>query len=76
MVRLDDGRILVAGSGAILELLDAKASGFRTAGGAALDGELSFTTTTLLHDGRVLIAGGYSPDIHPSRSAWLYQPEN
>ncbi|MEO6154811.1 MAG: kelch repeat-containing protein [Thermomonas sp.] len=73
VVRLRDGRFLVAGSGRIPELLDSRAARF-TSGDGSLGTDLSFTTATPLLDGSVLIAGGYGPDIHPSRSAWLYQP--
>lgn len=75
VARLRDGSVLVAGSGRTPELLDAGASDFKPINGA-LDGELAFSTATALRDGRVLIAGGYDPGIHPSRSAWLYQPKD
>lgn len=73
VVRLDDGSALVAGSGPTPERLDAAGRHFETIAGM-LGSELSFSTATLLRDGRVLIAGGYAPGIHPSRDAWLYQP--
>ncbi len=75
VVRLRDGSVLVAGSGVTPELLDRDGKHFTPIPGA-LDEELAFTTATALRDGQVLIAGGYAPGIHPSRSAWLYQPKD
>ena len=73
VVRLGDGDILVAGSGQAPELLDSTGQHFKPTAGI-LANDLSFSTATSLRDGRVLIAGGYAPGIHPSRGAWLYQP--
>lgn len=73
VVRLRDGRVLVAGGGREPELLDASAKRFaRTTG--SFDGALYFSTATPLRDGNILIAGGYTPGIQPSRRAWLFQP--
>ncbi len=72
VVRLDDGRTLIAGGSRTVEALDRKGEHFTTVGGE-LGADLAFSTATQLRDGRVLIAGGYDPDIQPVRSAWLYQ---
>ena len=73
VVRLDDGRTLIAGGSRTVEALDRKGGRFTTVGGE-LGADLAFSTTTQLRDGRVLIAGGYDRSIQPVRSAWLYQP--
>lgn len=75
---LPDGRILIAGGAAEVEVYDAAAGKFFRAG--SLDEAHFFASTTLLKDGRALITGGYTAS--PGRSngplsseqAWLYVP--
>jgi hypothetical protein len=68
-VLLPDGRVLVGGGNAQLELFSA---GRFTASGS-LDAAYYFSTATLLPDGRVLIAGGYDRDIVATAQAWLFR---
>ena len=74
VVRLDNGEVLVAGSDERLELYDAKNRSFRTVPGQ-LDAERSYTTSTLLSNGHVLIAGGYDDAIRITSQSWLFQDE-
>lgn len=65
-----DGTVLVAGSGRNPEMLAAGANRFERIA-LPLDDKLAFSTATSLADGRVLIIGGYDPQIRPSARAWL-----
>jgi Kelch motif len=69
VVRLPSGRVLVAGGARRAELYDPPTRRFRRAGDAAP--MLSFSTATLLRDGRVLVAGGYDDRIAVTSRAWL-----
>ena len=73
MVRLPDGRIVVAGGGQRVEVFDPASGTFRAAEGS-LDAPWHFSTATLLADGRVLITGGYGNSPEGTPRAWLYQP--
>ncbi len=74
VVRLKDGRILIGGGAEQPEVYDPNSGRFTPVGGAKLDG-FCFSTATLLSDGRVLLAGGYSrPGGAAVNHAWLYQP--
>jgi len=75
LVRLQDGRILVAGGADQPELYDPARSAFVPLTGSLLDGFL-YSTATLLHDGRVLLVGGYGmdPGAGAVRHAWIYEP--
>jgi hypothetical protein len=74
VVRLKDGRILIAGGAEQPEVYDPDSGRFTPVGGEKLDG-FCFSTATLLSDGRVLLAGGYSkPGGAGVNHAWLYQP--
>jgi hypothetical protein len=75
VVALPDGDILVAGGGLQAERLDRRLERF-VGVSEALGAALAFTTVTPLSDGRVLIAGGYDPDIRTSRAAWIYSPRD
>ena len=70
---LADGTVVVAGSDALVETYDPIGNRFRPARGQ-LDGAYQFATATTLADGRVLIAGGYPPDIKPTAHSWLFSP--
>jgi hypothetical protein len=75
VVRLRDGRILIAGGAERPEIFDPASRTFRAVTGSVGDC-LHFSTTTLLPDGMVLIAGGYgeNPGAGGVETAWLYQP--
>ncbi len=72
-LQLSDGRILVAGSGARLEIFNPASGSFTSATGNVGTGRV-FSTATLFSNGKVLITGGYNFDYPPTASAWLYSP--
>jgi hypothetical protein len=78
VVVLKDGKVLVAGGAAHIEVYDAAAGKFAVAGDVSEPHY--FASATRLADGRVLIAGGYvsSPGRAngplSSDGAWLYRP--
>jgi hypothetical protein len=61
VVRLPSGHVLVAGGARRAELYDPAGRRVRRAGNAGPT--LSFSTATVLRDGRVLVAGGYDDRI-------------
>ena len=75
---LKNGRILIAGGAAEVEVYDNAAGKFFRAG--SLDEAHFFASTTLLKDGRALITGGYTASRGrpngplSSEQAWLYVP--
>ena len=75
---LKNGRILIAGGAAEIEVYDNASGRFFRAG--ALDEAHFFASTTLLKDGRALITGGYTASHGrsngplSSEQAWLYVP--
>lgn len=69
---LKTGEVLVGGSATQVELYNPITNSFRVAQGS-LSEELSFTTTTLLPNGSVLIAGGYNSRIEVTNKTWLYR---
>lgn len=73
VVRLADGRVLLAGGGVHAEVYDPATESFREAAGN-LDAPWHFSTATLLADGKVLIAGGYGNSPEATARAWVYQP--
>jgi hypothetical protein len=75
VVVLPDGDVLVAGGGRHAERLDRGLDRFVRVR-AALGAALAFSTVTPLSDGRILIAGGYDPNIRTRRSAWIYAPRD
>jgi hypothetical protein len=70
-----DGSIVIAGGADQLEIYDPARGVLVPVSGSLLDGFL-FSTTTLLHDGRVLLVGGYGmdPGAGAVRHAWIYEP--
>ena len=75
---LQNGRILIAGGAAEVEVYDNAAGKFFRAG--SLDEAHFFASTTLLKDGRALITGGYTTSRGrpngplSSEQAWIYVP--
>lgn len=73
VVLLNDGKVLIAGSGARVDVYDPAVGSFRSAAGNVGTGRV-FATATMLGNGTVLIAGGYNLGYSPTPSVWLYQP--
>jgi hypothetical protein len=75
VVRLPDGRILIAGGAERPEVFDPSTKTFHPVSGTVGNSRY-FSSATLLADGRVLIVGGYGEDALAGAvaSAWLYQP--
>jgi hypothetical protein len=77
-VILKNGRILIAGGAAEIEVYDNTSGKFSRAG--SLEEAHFFASTTLLKDGRALITGGYTASRGrpngplSSEQAWLYIP--
>jgi hypothetical protein len=75
---LKNGRVLIAGGAAEVEVYDNAAGKFFRAG--RLDEAHFFASTTLLKDGRALIIGGYTASRGrsngplSSEQAWIYVP--
>jgi hypothetical protein len=75
---LKNGRILIAGGAAEVEIYDNAAGKFFRAG--SLDEAHFFASTTLLKDGRALITGGYTASRGrpngplSSEQGWIYVP--
>jgi WD40 repeat protein len=67
---LHNGNVLVGGGNRQLELFDPKAQRFILS--KKLDNDYYFAALTLLKNGRVLITGGYDPEIQPTDQAWVY----
>ena len=70
VVRLPDGRVVVAGGARRVETYVPRTGRFAVEAGR-VDGALSFSTATVLMDGRVLVAGGYDSAIRSTARAWL-----
>jgi hypothetical protein len=63
VVRLDDGRVLVAGGSRRAELYDPSTETFRPVAGD-VDVGFNFAAAAQLPDGSVLVSGGYDAGIH------------
>jgi hypothetical protein len=72
-LELADGQLLVAGSGARLEIYNPATGAFNSAPGNVGTGRL-FSTATMLPNGKVLITGGYNLGYAPTASSWIYSP--
>jgi phosphatidylserine/phosphatidylglycerophosphate/cardiolipin synthase-like enzyme len=73
MVRLRDGRVLIAGGAGEAEVFDPALSTFSLVRATtSLAG--SFSAVAELRDGSVLITGGYGNGTNARASAWLYLP--
>ena len=71
-VMLNDARIFLAGGASRAEIFDPISHSFTTVSGAAnLSGQ--FSASARLHDGSVLITGGYGNGESATAGAWLYQ---
>lgn len=71
VVTLDDGRVLVVGSGSQVEVYNPVAGLFTVAAGKVA-ATLYYMTATMLPTGDVLILGGYDRGIRSSDAAYLY----
>jgi hypothetical protein len=71
VVVLKDGKVLIAGGAAIVEIYDPAGNKFSAASGR-LDTARFFSSATLLRDGRALITGGYDDRGSASVNAWLF----
>jgi WD40 repeat protein len=74
-VLLKDGKVMVAGGGPRVEVYDT-ATGIFSAVPGDIGSDRYYSTATLLQNGEVLIAGGYSNSqgMFPNASAWIYRP--
>ncbi len=72
VVKLNDGKILIAGGSDRAEIFDPAANAFVSVNGEMGSNRL-FSTATLLDNGQVLIAGGYhSGSNNVSNGAWIF----
>lgn len=71
---LENGRVVIAGSGARVEIFDPSQNSFFSANGNTGTGRI-FSTVTLLPGGGVLITGGYNLGYSPTPDAWLFNPK-
>lgn len=72
-VRLDSGKILIAGGSKQVEVFDPASGKFLVAAGEMRDVR-HFMSETKLRDGRVLLAGGYPDNDQATAQVWIYQP--
>jgi hypothetical protein len=72
VVRLRDGKILIAGGSDHAEVFDPATNSFSLASGNMGTKRL-FATATLLASGQVLIAGGYHTANNVSNGAWIFK---
>jgi hypothetical protein len=73
VVRLDDGRVLVAGGSATAEVYDPTRGSFQLVDGDANTG-FSFAEAAVLPDGTVLVSGGYDDGIHLTDQVLRFVP--
>ena len=72
-VQLATGKLLVAGGSKQLEVFDPSSGKFMVAAGEMSD-PWHFMTETKLHDGSVLLAGGYPNGPQATAKTWVYRP--
>jgi hypothetical protein len=70
---LGDGQVLIAGGSPTVELYDPLTDHFSVVEGA-IDTARFYATATKLVDGRVLIIGGYGPEITGTALTWIFTP--
>ena len=70
LVTVTDGRVLVAGGAAAVELFDSRRVGFTVLPGT-FGSSLFFATATTLRDGSVLVTGGYDDRVRSTSGAWV-----
>jgi len=75
VVALKNGLVLLSSGAELPELFDPASNSFLPTAGGKLD-SFYFSTSTLLPNGQVLIAGGYGRDagVGGLNHAWLYHP--
>lgn len=72
-VRVESGKLLVAGGNSDVELFDPGAGKFVAAAGK-VRGPWHFMTETRLKDGSVLLAGGCANNDQATAQTWIYKP--
>lgn len=72
-VRVESGKLLIAGGDSEVELFDPGAGKFVAASGK-IGGSWHFMTETRLIDGSVLLAGGYAHNDQATAQTWIYKP--
>jgi hypothetical protein len=71
--QLRDGKLLVAGGSTEAEIFDPATGKFLVVPGQ-MDAKWHYITETKLHDGNVLLAGGYADNDQPTAQTWIYRP--
>lgn len=72
-VRLDSGKLLIAGGSKDVEIFDPASGKFLVAAGQMTDAR-HYMSETRLKDGRVLMTGGYPNNPEATAQAWIYRP--
>jgi hypothetical protein len=72
-VQLPSGKLLIAGGSKEVEVFDPVSEKFLAAAGQMSD-RWHFMSETKLHDGSVLLAGGYANSDQATAQAWIYRP--
>lgn len=72
-VQLPSGKLLIAGGSEEVEVFDPASGKVLVAAGQMSD-PWHFMTETKLHDGSVLLAGGYPNGPQATTKTWIYRP--
>ena len=72
-VRLQDGKLLIAGGSKETEVFDPVEGKFLVVAGQMND-KWHYLSETKLRDGSVLLAGGYANNDQATAQAWIYRP--
>jgi hypothetical protein len=72
-VLLNNGKVLIMGGADIIEMFDPATSTF-TEVAENVGATRLFAAATLLHDGRVVLSGGYGGNISSSPKVWVFLP--